>query len=455
LLFTGGNDMFFENQAFKRISLLTAAFLIAGVVGTSAFPTGAYAAAQRKGIVVADALNVRSGPGLNYYIRNVIDEGKTVVIVETKDGWHKIKTGNNSYGWVSGDYISVNGKVGTTLPSSTTTVKSPSATKKTTKTTKKTTTKKTSKTTKKTIAKTTTTKKATKTTAKNNKKTVDLGHGIIRVTGYYTNLRQGKGSGYGVIRRLYRDTEAGIIEKNDSWYKVQLADSTVGWVSCKFVKAIGYKAPAASSLAKSTPEPSKIIVAVSSVNVRATASTKGKLIATIRMNEVYSYSEIQNGWYKIVTPSGESGYVKGDFVERFTQYAVKGGGKYIWPTQTATRISTYFGNTEGRVHNGIDIAAPGGSQIVAVASGTVVTNSYDPGGYGNLIVIEQSDGIRAYYGHMRKASFLEVGTKVKAGDTIGIVGTTGKSTGNHLHLEFRKGTQRIDPMKYFPALAKS
>ena len=88
-------------------------------MGTSAFPTGAYAAAQRKGIVVADALNVRSGPGLNYYIRNVIDEGKTVVIVETKDGWHKIKTGNNSYGWVSGDYISVNGKVGTTLPSST------------------------------------------------------------------------------------------------------------------------------------------------------------------------------------------------------------------------------------------------------------------------------------------------------------------------------------------------
>ena len=439
--------MKFGNKVVRRISLLTAAFLTAATVGYSVSPSGIYAASQRQGIVVADALNVRVGPGMNYYIRNVIGEGETVVILETKDGWHKIKVGKNAYGWVSGDYISINGKVGTTLASTTTTGKTKSTTtKKTTKTTKATTTKKTTKTTK-----ATTTKKPTATTQKASQKSVDLGNGIIRVTGVYTNLRQGKGSGYGIVKRIYRNTEAGIIEKNGSWFKVKLADTTVGWVSRKYVTVIGYKEPAPS---RSPSEPARIIIAVSSVNVRSEASTNSKLIGTVRMNEVYSYAEIKNGWYKIVTPSGESGYVKGNFVEKFRNYAVNGGGKYIWPTQTATRISTYFGNTEGRVHNGIDIAAPGGSQIIAVAGGTVVTNSYDEGGYGNLIVIEQSDGIRAYYGHMRKASFLKVGTKVKAGDTIGIVGTTGKSTGNHLHLEFRKGTQRIDPLTYFPALAK-
>ena len=88
--------------------------------------------------------------------------------------------------------------------------------------------------------------------------------------------------------------------------------------------------------------------------------------------------------------------------------------------------------------------------IIAVAAGTVVKNSYDYGGYGYFIVIEQNDGIRTYYGHMRKASFLSVGAKVKAGDTVGIVGSTGRSTGNHLHLEFRSGTKRINPLNYYP-----
>ena len=143
-----------------------------------------------------------------------------------------------------------------------------------------------------------------------------------------------------------------------------------------------------------------------------------------------------------------------DYAKPFTRYAVDGGGSYMWPTPSATRISSPFGAVEdvrnGRKHNGLDIAAPGGSQILAVAAGKVVTKGYEPEAFGYYVAIDQNDGIRTYYAHMREASFLSVGTKVKAGDILGMVGSTGHSTGNHLHLEMRKGSKRIDPLKYYP-----
>ncbi len=236
-----------------------------------------------------------------------------------------------------------------------------------------------------------------------------------------------------------------MIQKSGSWYKIKLDDSTTGWVYGKYVKS-----SEGNEKTTSASKSDRIIVASSTVNVRTKPSTSGKLVATIRHNEVYKVSGEENGWFKIITPSGETGYVNGRYVEKFNKYAVNGGGKYIWPTQTATRMTTRFGTHNGKTHNGIDIAAPGGSQIVAVSDGKVVKKSYNPKGFGHLIVIENNDGIRAYYAHMQKESFLEKGDKVKAGDTIGIVGTTGKSTGNHLHLEFRKGDKRVDPLDYFP-----
>ena len=134
----------------------------------------------------------------------------------------------------------------------------------------------------------------------------------------------------------------------------------------------------------------------------------------------------------------------------FTDYAVQGGGKYLWPTQTATRISSRFGSRDGRNHNGIDIAAPGGSQIIAVAAGTIVDKSYEGGGYGYYLKVQQNDGLTVIYAHMREPSFRSVNSTVKAGDTLGLVGSTGRSTGNHLHLEFRRGSTRIDPLQYYP-----
>ena len=385
-------------KVFRRVSAFAAALLAVAVINCTNATYEVFAASQLKGTVTADYLNVRKEPGTDKSIMEVLRKGESVEIVKTEKGWHQIKRGKNDYGWVCADYIKTN-----------------------------------------------TDQSKTKTATENtySEKT----NGTVTVTGSYTNFRKGPGTGYSVIKRLYNGTTGSIIQKSGSWYKIKLNDSQVGWVNKKYVKVTGYKDTA---VVNSTEK--KIIVDVSTVNVRSTASKSGKLVATIRKNEVYAYSEVKNGWYKIVTPSGKSGYVNGNYVDKFTDYAVQGGGKYIWPTQTATRITTYFGTRNGRTHGGLDIAAPGGSQIMAIASGTVYKKKYTPDGLGHLIVIEQNDGIHAYYAHMQKESFLNVGDKVKAGDTIGIVGTTGRSTGNHLHLELRKGTERIDPLDFYPDL---
>ena len=83
---------------------------------------------------------------------------------------------------------------------------------------------------------------------------------------------------------------------------------------------------------------------------------------------------------------------------------------------------------------------------MAAADGEVTYSGW-MGGYGNLIIISHGNGIQTYYGHCSKLYALE-GEKVKAGDTIAAVGSTGYSTGNHLHFEIRKNGTQINPQKY-------
>lgn len=100
-------------------------------------------------------------------------------------------------------------------------------------------------------------------------------------------------------------------------------------------------------------------------------------------------------------------------------------------------------------HNGVDIGANGGTPILATTDGFVIGNAYDANGYGNYLVILASDGTRHYYAHMKSRSALAVGTMVHAGMKIGYVGTTGASTGNHLHYEIRDmDNTRRNPATY-------
>lgn len=97
-------------------------------------------------------------------------------------------------------------------------------------------------------------------------------------------------------------------------------------------------------------------------------------------------------------------------------------------------------------HTGLDIAAATGTPISAAASGTV-TFAGTKGSYGNMIVISHGNGVQTYYGHCSRI-YVSAGTKVSQGQTIGAVGSTGNSTGPHLHLEIRINGVAYNPQNY-------
>ena len=124
-----------------------------------------------------------------------------------------------------------------------------------------------------------------------------------------------------------------------------------------------------------------------------------------------------------------------------------GSGDYFWPVEGGY-ISAYQG--DGRGHKGIDIAAPYGTPIYAAESGTVTEatsgNGWN-GGYGNCIRIEHADGKVTLYGHQSSIA-VEYGDYVVKGQLIGYVGSTGDSSGNHLHFEVRSNGTYLNPTKY-------
>lgn len=97
-------------------------------------------------------------------------------------------------------------------------------------------------------------------------------------------------------------------------------------------------------------------------------------------------------------------------------------------------------------HTGLDIAAPNGTPIKVVAAGTV-TCAKRSGAYGNLVKVNHGNGVETWYAHTSKMNVVE-GQTVEAGEVIALVGSTGNSTGNHLHLEIRINGQHINPQNY-------
>lgn len=128
------------------------------------------------------------------------------------------------------------------------------------------------------------------------------------------------------------------------------------------------------------------------------------------------------------------------------------GGVFTWPAPSYTRISDEYGNrmhpTLGieRFHNGIDMAAPGGSAILAAYDGTVVAAAYSSS-MGNYIMIDHGDNLYTIYMHA-SALYVSKGAEVSKGQTIAAVGSTGRSTGNHLHFSVRLNGNYVNPRNY-------
>jgi murein DD-endopeptidase MepM/ murein hydrolase activator NlpD len=105
-----------------------------------------------------------------------------------------------------------------------------------------------------------------------------------------------------------------------------------------------------------------------------------------------------------------------------------------------------FGMRWGRMHEGIDIAASSGTPIRAAAAGTVIHAGW-LGGYGNLVVLDHGDGLATAYAHA-SAILVGVGQQVAQGETVSLVGSTGNSSGPHLHFEVRVNGAAVDPLLY-------
>lgn len=110
---------------------------------------------------------------------------------------------------------------------------------------------------------------------------------------------------------------------------------------------------------------------------------------------------------------------------------------------------------EGAMHTGVDISAPIGTPVHATADGIVIHAGWN-GGYGRCIIIDHGNNYQTWYAHLSRLNVIE-GQEIRQGETIGEVGTTGRSTGAHLHYEVRIGSTPVNPYRFMerPAVAKT
>jgi len=129
------------------------------------------------------------------------------------------------------------------------------------------------------------------------------------------------------------------------------------------------------------------------------------------------------------------------------------GGRFAFPLASYKKITSPFGyrrhpiSGDVRMHTGVDLAAQTGTKIYAADSGTVIHSGW-LGGYGYCVMVDHHNGYVSLYGHCSKL-VVDVGDNVRRGDYIAQVGSTGASTGPHLHFEIRRNGTPIDPLQFF------
>ena len=131
----------------------------------------------------------------------------------------------------------------------------------------------------------------------------------------------------------------------------------------------------------------------------------------------------------------------------------------IWPVNG--RLMGGFGvrsdpfNGEGAMHTGIDISAPQGTPVHATADGIILHAGWN-GGYGRCVIIDHGNGYQTWYAHLSRIDAIE-GQEIRQGETLGAVGTSGRSTGAHLHYEVRIGSTPVNPYRFMarPSIARA
>lgn len=184
-------------------------------------------------------------------------------------------------------------------------------------------------------------------------------------------------------------------------------------------------------------------------------------IANLEVSRSLADKEVQKTQQKLKELEAAEDRLEADskelekLIKKLSSSGAYTGGVMQWPLPGYYKISSYFGMRlhpilgYKKMHGGIDIGAPSGTPIHAAASGKVICAAWRDGGSGNTVIIDHGGGITTLYFHIKNGGILvKEGQTVKAGDVIAKVGSTGLSTGPHLHFEVRKNGVRQDPLNY-------
>lgn len=135
-----------------------------------------------------------------------------------------------------------------------------------------------------------------------------------------------------------------------------------------------------------------------------------------------------------------------DYPDDGRPFPREGNYGLLWPVEG--NITSRFGPRRGSTHDGLDIAAPLGTPILAAASGEVIYSGALRG-YGNLVILRHREGYATVYAHTQK-NLVKEGERVRRGQAIARVGQTGRASGPHLHFEIRKDNLARNPLRYLP-----
>lgn len=183
-------------------------------------------------------------------------------------------------------------------------------------------------------------------------------------------------------------------------------------------------------------------------------SKYNEVMVASRSKEVYM-SSLKNNLAEMerqeAAMDAQSAQIEKDILaaQRAVEYA---GGEMAWPVPGQYRVTSNFGGRADPItgvwtsHGGTDIAAPYGAAIVSANEGVVIFSGWHYS-YGNYVIVDHGGGISTLYGHCSKL-LVSKGQAVSRGETIALVGSTGYSTGNHLHFEVRINGVRTQPMDY-------
>lgn len=234
-----------------------------------------------------------------------------------------------------------------------------------------------------------------------------------------------------------------IIEKAEGKFSIQLATDIV------YTREIAYDVtteydesqPSSYENVKTEGENGEEEVTVRTVYVDGVQTDAYETDATV----------IKEAVDEVVIKGGDTSSEKSDESSSSSSSTASsyGSGSFIWPLPYTHNITSEFGMRWGRLHGGIDIAAGGvyGQSIVAADSGTVILAGNQGDGYGNYVIIDHGNGYKTLYGHMSSVAAY-TGQQVSQGEVIGYVGSTGNSTGPHLHFEVRVNDVQTDPLGY-------